>query len=52
MDTEKHKHTPMEFYSDAFDKPILVQCSECGETLTVSVDLLETLLNKDDPAPG
>lgn len=24
---EDHKHTPIEFYSDAFDKPLLVKCS-------------------------
>lgn len=37
-----HQHSPIEFYSDAFEKPILVKCSECGDTLDVSADLLET----------
>lgn len=46
---EDHRHTPVGFYSDAFDKPLLVKCSECGDTLDVSTDLLE-VLHGDDPA--
>lgn len=36
-----HQHTPIQFYSDAHEKPVLTKCSECGETLDVSAALLE-----------
>lgn len=45
----EHIHTPIEFYSDAFEKPLLVKCSECGDTLNVSADLLEARYG-DGPA--
>lgn len=36
-----HQHTPIQFYSDAQENPVLTKCSECGETLDVSAALLE-----------
>lgn len=38
---DMHEHTPIHFYSDALEKPMLTKCSECGETLDVSAVLLE-----------
>lgn len=45
---DDHQHTPVKFYSDAFEKPIMVQCEECGEVLDVSVDFLNSKY-QDDP---
>ena len=30
---DNHQHTPMDVYSERFIDPIMVRCSECGETL-------------------
>lgn len=39
---DRHQHTPIEFCSDAIEKPLVIACSECGEVLDVSADLLES----------
>lgn len=46
---ERHQHAPIEFYSDAFEKPIMVKCEECGEVLDISADLLNSKYG-DGPA--
>lgn len=38
-----HEHKPVEFYSDAFEKPLMVQCEECGKVLDISADGLDSL---------
>lgn len=44
-----HEHTPIHFYSDAHEKPMLTKCSECGETLDVSAALLEEQFGDKQP---
>ena len=39
---KRHQHTPMELFSDAFEKPFMVKCEECGEVLDVSADFLDS----------
>jgi hypothetical protein len=31
--SDNHQHTPIDVYSERFIDPIMVRCSECGETL-------------------
>lgn len=48
--SQNHQHTPVEFYSDAFTEPLLAKCGECGETLNVSANYLESLYGRSrDP---
>jgi hypothetical protein len=44
-----HQHTPIDVYSERFIDPIMVRCSECGETLIGPIaSLFEP--NPDEPA--
>jgi hypothetical protein len=36
---DNHQHTPVDVYSERFIDPIMVRCSECGETLIGPIGL-------------